>query len=132
PANGGEAIQVTRDGGAGPLETTDGKFLLYTKALLNSNLWRLPLSAVTVIRVLGIVVLFNNLVFLRNTIYFHPLQGDTSSIRFLSLDTNTTSTIATFQKPLGEGLAASPDGKWLLYTQIDQSGSELMLVENFR
>jgi hypothetical protein len=26
----------------------------------------------------------------------------------------------------------SPDGRWLLYTLLDQAGSELMLVENFR
>src|SRR5262249_35831471 len=106
--------------------------LYYTQALFNSNLWRLPLSGGTAIRILDDIVWFNNLAILDKGIYFHPLQGNTSSIRFLSFDTNTTSTIATFQKPLGEGLAASPDGKWLLYTQIDQSGSELMLVENFR
>jgi hypothetical protein len=29
------------------------------------------------------------------------------------------------------GLAVSPDGRWLLYTQVDQSGSDIMPVENF-
>jgi hypothetical protein len=30
------------------------------------------------------------------------------------------------------GLTLSPDGRWMLFTQMDQGGSELMLVENFR
>ena len=66
--------------------------------------------------------------------YFVPVQDGVggSSIQFLSLDTNQTRSIATFEKPLGFGLAVSPDGRSILYTQIEQAGSELMLVENFR
>ncbi len=30
------------------------------------------------------------------------------------------------------GLALSPDGRWILYAQIDQRTSDIMLVENFR
>jgi hypothetical protein len=29
-------------------------------------------------------------------------------------------------------LSISPDGRWVLYTQMDQAGSDLMLVENYR
>lgn len=29
-------------------------------------------------------------------------------------------------------LSVVPDGRWLIYTREDQSGSDLMLVENFR
>jgi hypothetical protein len=44
PANGGEAIQVTRDGGFAPIESPDGKFLYYTKALADTSLWKMPLE----------------------------------------------------------------------------------------
>jgi hypothetical protein len=30
------------------------------------------------------------------------------------------------------GFAVSPDGRWILYAQRDQSGSDIMLMENFR
>jgi hypothetical protein len=29
-------------------------------------------------------------------------------------------------------LTVSPDQRWLVYAEIDQSGSDLMLVENFQ
>ena len=34
PEAGGDAIQVTRDGGFAPLESPDGKFIYYTKDLV--------------------------------------------------------------------------------------------------
>ena len=30
------------------------------------------------------------------------------------------------------GVAVSPDGRWILYSQIDQNDNDIMLVENFR
>jgi hypothetical protein len=67
-------------------------------------------------------------------LYFVPNRntaGD-SSIQFLSFATNKISNIATFDKALLHGLTVSPDGQWILYGLGQQSGSELMLVENFR
>ena len=60
-----------------------------------------------------------------------------SSIQFLSFATNKIRAIANFDKPLDNpggfgGVSVSPDGRRILYTQFDQAGGELMLVENFR
>ena len=33
--------------------------------------------------------------------------------------------------PMSPALPASPDGRWLLYTQEDHRGGDIMLVENF-
>jgi Tol biopolymer transport system component len=132
PASGGEAIQLTRDGGFGPRESPDGKFLYYTKALGDSSLWRIPIGGGAAAKVLEHVNWYQDLAIMDKGIYFISWQEANPSIRFLRFDTNEISIIAGFEKPLDHGLTVSPDGKWILYSQVEQEGSELMLVENFR
>ncbi len=40
--------------------------------------------------------------------------------------------VAAMADRLVADLTASPDGPWILFSQYDEPGSELMLVENFR
>jgi Tol biopolymer transport system component len=138
PANGGEAVQLTRDGGLAPLESPDGKFLYYVKSLAATSLWKIPVEGGQATKVLEGLSTSLNLAIVDSGLYFVPAasSGSGSSIQFLNFATNRISPVATFEKPLnvgvGGGLAVSPDGRWILYTQADQAGSELMLVENFR
>ena len=62
-------------------------------------------------------------------IYFSPTPH---SIQLFSFATGKISSIATSEKRMMNGLTISPDHRWIFYTQIDQSATELMLVENFR
>jgi Tol biopolymer transport system component len=134
PEAGGDAIQVTRDGGWGPLESPDGKFIYYTKDLGNTSVWRLPVDAGQATKVLENLSDLRNLVIVSKGIYFVPQQSTAlgSSIEFLDFATNHAKRVASFGKFLSSGLALSPDGRWILYTQADQEGAELRLVENFR
>jgi len=140
PADGGEAIQVTWDGGFVPLESPDGKFLYHTKArAYNTSLWRTPVEGGQATKVLEGLSNYLNLAIVDEGIYFVPQQNMASgySIQFLNLATKQIRRIANFEKPLDVdvdvgGLAYSPDGRWILYTQVDQAGAELRLVENFR
>jgi Tol biopolymer transport system component/DNA-binding winged helix-turn-helix (wHTH) protein len=133
PEGGGDAIQVTRDGGLAPLESPDGKFIYYTKALFNTSVWRLPVEGGQATKLIENLSDLRNLVIVRKGIYFVPQKGTGlgSSIEFLDFATNHTKRVASFGKPSDWGLALSPDGRWILYTQVDQAGAELRLVENF-
>ena len=44
PSHGGAAIQVTRIGGSGPVESSDGKTLYFTKGDGADGIWRMPLD----------------------------------------------------------------------------------------
>ena len=67
-------------------------------------------------------------------IYFIPAPGADrkSSIQFLSFATGKVKTVARMLGRPSEGLSVSPDGRSLLFSQVDEAGSDLMLVENFK
>jgi Tol biopolymer transport system component/DNA-binding winged helix-turn-helix (wHTH) protein len=138
PAGGGEPTQLTWDGGWAPLESPDGKFLYYVKDLQDTDLWRLSLKNGQPAKVLQGLSSYVNLAIVDTGIYFIPARkaSEGSSIQFLQLPTNSIRTIVTLQKPLNfveeGGIAVSPDGRSILYTQFDLAGSELMVVENFQ
>ncbi|MCU1248678.1 MAG: transcriptional regulatory protein-like protein [Edaphobacter sp.] len=58
-------------------------------------------------------------------------QGSGQELAFLDFATSQITSIATIPRSAALGLALSPDERLILYSQIDQIGSDLMLVENF-
>jgi eukaryotic-like serine/threonine-protein kinase len=138
PSSGGEAIQLSQDGGVAPLESSDGKFIFFaspdaeSKAGGATSLWKMPIHGGQATKIIEHLRSYIDLAIVDSGVYFIPTRsaGSGSSIQFLSFATNQIRTIATFDKPLGAGLAVSPDGKWMLYSQVE-AGSELMLVDNF-
>ena len=68
-------------------------------------------------------------------IYFaNRAAASRSTIEFFDFATGEVKRIWQPEAPIHRvyGVAISPDGRWILYTQVDQSGSDIMLVENFR
>ena len=132
-AGGGEAVQVTRNGGGLALESLDGQSIYYMKGLFSGSLWKMPLSGGEESQVLPSVV-ERAFSLVNDGIYFIPAPGadGKSSIQFMSFVTGKVKTVAPISRPPAEGLTVSPDGRSLLFSQIDEAGSDLMLVENFR
>ena len=60
------------------------------------------------------------------------------AIKFYAFDNRQVTTIREFSRDitimdsLNNPLSISHDGRWILYTEIEQAGSDLILVENFR
>jgi predicted transcriptional regulator len=54
------------------------------------------------------------------------------ALTFLDSSTGRSRVVTVIDKPPNSFLSVFPDGKRILYSQIDQSSSDLYLVENFR
>jgi len=137
PAEGGEAVQVTKHGGYVALESLDGKVVFFSKDVWLSSIWKVPVNGGKEEKVQE-SVLGQAFAVARKGIYFvSPHFDGSSTIDFHSFESGKVTTIATIRSTAtvfvaGWGMSVSPDERDLLYTQFDQSSSNLMLVENFR
>jgi WD40-like Beta Propeller Repeat len=137
PAQGGAAAQVTTTKGAREaFESSDGKFVYYAK-LDTPGIWKMPVDGGEETRVLdrsgqGDWSLTGQ------GICFFDLSGSShAALKFYNFATGKATFLRGFSKdtPVDTGnsaLTVSRDGRWILYTQLDQSVSNLMLVENYR
>ena len=59
---------------------------------------------------------------------------DGVAIEFFDFATRKVKQVAVLGKIaiFGDGIAVSPDRRSIVYTQIDNDGGDIMLVENFR
>ena len=124
PADGGEAVRVTRKGGVGAFESPDSQWVYYTKIEGDSPLWRVPRDGGEETQVLESV---QSLTFaiVKEGIYFIHKRPDSAgrySIQFFNFATKRIRSISTIEGPIDFYLSVSPDGRWILYSQIDQIG----------
>jgi Tol biopolymer transport system component len=131
PAEGGTAVQVTRNGGFASAESIDGTWLYFTRSEAgDAGLFRKRLPDGEETEVLPSVV-FHNFDVVADGIYFASADGGRIALRFHDFADGTTRTLAPL--PHGYvGLSVSPDREWVLYTAGNPAASNLSLVENFR
>jgi len=138
PAGGGPAIQVTKQGGFEAVESPDGQLLYYTKGRGPGGIWQGPVAGGEESQVPELLSAgyWRYWAVLDRGIYFlAPVASARPAIKFFSFATRRVMPLGVLERdPLQgpPGLTASPDGRWVLYAQADQSISDIMLVENFR
>ena len=66
-------------------------------------------------------------------IYFLDRRTMPATVKLFDVNTRRIRDITTLTKrsPDWGGLSLSPDGKWLAYAQVDDTPSDIMLVEHF-
>lgn len=143
PALGGRATQVTRGGGFGAFESLDGKYLYFSKWggdiwTAGDGIWKVPVGGGEETRVLDRRVNCFNWKVAREGIYFLSSRripgGEQWSIERLSPETGKVTQLFSQRSSAShmEGLAVSPDGQWILYSEQPPAEADIMLVENFR
>jgi Tol biopolymer transport system component len=133
PSSGGSPIQVTKVGGVYGVESDDGRTLYFSK-IAQAGIWKTPLDGGEETRISEQPAGWYNWALTRSGIYFLNTSVTPNRLEFLDFASGGTTPILSLEKaapPFG-GLAISPDHKSLLYSQIDQDDSYLMLVKNFR
>jgi WD40-like Beta Propeller Repeat len=129
---------VTRQGGLEGFESADGKFIYYSKGFGLPNIWRLQVEGGEETPILELQKTGHgrSWAIVEKGIYFASAQTPSSSVvEFFNFAMGRVERrVATLERAIKEGppgLTVSPDGRWILYTRIDQSGSDIMLMENF-
>jgi serine/threonine protein kinase/Tol biopolymer transport system component len=144
PAKGGDAVQVTHQGGMMPRVSADGKYVYYFRDNPNS-IHKIPIEGGDETLVLplpkgGEGLGLNYWTLGERGIYFiDPGAKPRPAIKLFNFETQKMTHLGVIAKErrnpsFGPALrlAVSPDEQWLLYVQFDQCGSDIMLVENFR
>ncbi|HXI92384.1 MAG TPA: winged helix-turn-helix domain-containing protein [Blastocatellia bacterium] len=137
PAEGGVAVQVTRQGGGLAFESPNGKYVCYGKDSA-PGVWRVPVDGGEEVQVLNSFKSedFRDWAVVSDGLYFiNPDTKDGVVIQFFDFATRKVKQIAALGKVevwAGGGIAVSPDRRYILYTQNDHPGGDIMLVENFR
>jgi Tol biopolymer transport system component/DNA-binding winged helix-turn-helix (wHTH) protein len=136
PSAGGDAVQITKQGGRAAFESADGKFIYYASAV-DRNIWRLeladghesPLSPeIHVEHWSGWALANNGIFFLDEEFSQHPV------VKFFDFSAGSIKDVVRLERrvPWRSWISVSADGKFILYTQQDQEEGNIMLLENFR
>ena len=138
--DGGAApIQVTHTSGFEAFESPDGKLLYFTKGRTQAGLWSMPVDGGAESAVLdGVHSSFWGVA--NDGIFFVDYSPDAprtahKSVKFFSFETRQVKGVASIDKEISNSSPAfsvTRDGRSILWTQIDQRGAQLILVENFR
>jgi Tol biopolymer transport system component len=137
PSHGGKGQQVTRHGGWVASEAPDGRSLYYTKIpenlSMSNRLWELPADG-TEERLVATGSIFGRAYTVtEDGIYYIsvPAAGGRASIEFHSFSTGNNQEVTTLDG-VAFGISVSPDRSSKVIATPSRTGSNVMVVEDFK
>lgn len=124
---GGEPVQVVTEPSIAAQQAPDGS--LYVVRTDTTGLWRQAAPNASLEQVVPSVYIDDDNWVMTPAGIYYPRYAPTRSIRFYDFDTQSARTIAPLPETFFSGLSISPDGRYMVYTQLDQTENDLMLVE---
>ena len=141
PLEGGTAVQVTREGGFAPRLSPDAKHFYYLRSRAVGGLRRIPVEGggeedvVQTVRDRNWTLVEGGVYFFQMSSGATGLYGTNQPAELLFYDLRSkrlSKTGFTTPRRIGNnGITISVDAKHLVYPQLDELGSNIMLVENF-
>lgn len=133
----GDAVAVTKRNGWVHQESPDGKYL-YFAPLFADGLWRVPAGGGEEQLVPVPVTRRDNRFWdvVEKGVYFTSgAESQRPVVNYYDFATGKATPVFTAEKPLVfayGGLSVSPDGRFILFSQVDQSGSDIVLLDYSR
>jgi Tol biopolymer transport system component len=139
PVDGGSPAQITKNGGADAWEAPDGRSIYFTKVPeAGPGLWNTPVEGGEETPVLSLAR-FGYWALVDRGIYFVDFDVPKNAprpVKFFAFRDRRVRDVGTVEKTVdwrnNPGFAVSPDGRWLLYSALESTDGDLMLVDDFR
>lgn len=115
-----------------PIPSANGKHIYYVK-LSQPGIWRVPVDGGDEEQIIDQGDWNRWDAFAEGLCFVSVRALPHAAIECLRFETGRVETILPLDKPVPNGgFSVSRDGAWILYTQVDTSDSDLMLVQGFR
>jgi eukaryotic-like serine/threonine-protein kinase len=129
-AEGGSAVQMTHNSGGAAVESVDGRYLYFTTIEDGGGpLFRMRVSGGPEVQVAPKVVFWAGFSINSKGVYF---LSDSNTLQLLSAETGKITRVVAGTYAFGGRITVSPDDAHIVFSERESSGSDLMLVENFR
>jgi Tol biopolymer transport system component len=134
-SEGGRAVRITESDATFPLESPDGQNVYFSH---HRRLWRVRTDGSGQQEVEGMPqVQFNGDTWVptESGIYFVTVVEKQTQVHFFDFKSQKARRVFALEKSLpgwSGGISISRDGKWLLYPQLDERSSDLMMIENWK